>query len=124
MNDFLQDFPGGKAAGRYVDATLPTLPFADASFDLALCSHFLFFYTTQLGDEFPRSAIGEMCRVASEVRVFPLLTLAGMRSLVDPIFREFGASGFIVSIQKVPYEFQRGGNEMMVIRHEIRNPRR
>jgi hypothetical protein len=117
MNDFLQDYPAGRAEGRYVDAALPTLPFADASFDLALSSHFLFLYTSQLGEEFHRSAIREMCRVASEVRVFPLLTLRGMHSpLLDPIARELQDSGFDVSIQRVPYEFQRGGNEMMVIR--------
>jgi hypothetical protein len=36
MNEFLNDFPAGKAEGRYVVAELPTLPFADRSFDLAL----------------------------------------------------------------------------------------
>ena len=42
MRAFLDDYASGKAAGRYIDAALPTLPFADASFDLALCSHLLF----------------------------------------------------------------------------------
>jgi hypothetical protein len=117
MNDFLQDYPAGRTEGRYVDAALPTLPFADASFDLALSSHFLFLYTWHLGEEFHRSAIREMCRVAAEVRIFPLLTLGGTRSpFVDPIAGELAGSDFAVSIQRVPYEFQRGGNEMMVIR--------
>lgn len=42
MRDFLEDFDAGKAQGRYVEAALPALPLADRSFDLALCSHFLF----------------------------------------------------------------------------------
>jgi hypothetical protein len=42
MNDFLRDYPSGLADRRYIDAELPNLPFADASFDLALSSHFLF----------------------------------------------------------------------------------
>lgn len=116
MQDFLEDYDRGKAVGRYVDAELPTLPFANASFDLALCSHFLFLYTAQLDEAFHRSAIREMCRVASEVRIFPLLTLGGQRSpYVECSTEEARHAGFDVSIEDVPYEFQRGGNQMMRI---------
>jgi hypothetical protein len=80
MRAFLDDFATGKSEGRYVEAPLPTLPFAEASFDLGLCSHFLFLYTNQLGEVFHRSAILEMCRVAAEVRIFPLLALGGKES--------------------------------------------
>jgi hypothetical protein len=117
MQDFLEDYSPGKSQGRYVDAELPTLPFADATFDLALCSHFLFLYTTQLGEPFHQSAIREMCRVAAEVRIFPLLALGGALSpYVASTVGEFRGSGFDVSIENVPYEFQRGGNRMMLIR--------
>jgi ubiquinone/menaquinone biosynthesis C-methylase UbiE len=117
MNAFLDDYDAGRESGRYVNAELPTLPFPDRSFDLALSSHFLFLYTTQLGDAFHRQAITEMCRVASEVRIFPLLALGGQPSpLVDVISDEWGRGGFYVSIEPVPYEFQRGGNTMMRIR--------
>lgn len=117
MQDFLEDYSRGKAAGRYVDAALPTLPFADASFDLALCSHFLFLYTAQLGEAFHRSAIRELCRVASEVRVFPLLALGGQRSpYVECSVVEARTAGFDVSIEHVAYEFQRGGHQMMRLR--------
>lgn len=44
MREFLADYDAGKAAGRYVEAELPSLPFPDGAFDLALCSHFLFLY--------------------------------------------------------------------------------
>ena len=40
----------------------------------------LFLYTSQLGEAFHRSAIREMCRVAAEIRIFPLLALGGRRS--------------------------------------------
>jgi hypothetical protein len=117
MNDFLDDYAAGKREGRYVDAELPALPFADASFDLALSSHFLFLYTTQLGEAFHRAAILEMCRVAREVRIFPLLALGTVRSpLVELLAGELGSPRFIVSIEDVDYEFQRGGNQMMRIR--------
>jgi hypothetical protein len=58
-----------------------------------------------------------MCRVAAEVRIFPLLALGGARSpLVDLCAAELHDSGFSVAIETVPYEFQRGGNQMMRIR--------
>jgi hypothetical protein len=117
MRTFLDDFDAGRAAGRYVDAELPSLPFPDLSFDLALCSHFLFLYTSQLGEAFHHAAIGEMCRVAGEVRVFPLLALGAQPSqLADRCAAALGDLGFEVSRQRVPYEFQRGGNEMMRVR--------
>jgi hypothetical protein len=117
MIEFLDDYPGGRAAGRYIDAELPHLPFVDLSFDLALCSHLLFLYTRQLGEAFHRSAIREMCRTAAEVRIFPLLTLGATPSpLVAPLAAESRALGFNVSIEDVPYEFQRGGSQMMRIR--------
>ena len=117
MEAFLDDYGAGKVEGRYVDAELPILPFADTSFDLALCSHFLFLYSGQLGEAFHRSAIREMCRVATDVQIFPLLALGGRRSpYVDQNVDALRASGFDVSIDNVPYEFQRGGNQMLRIR--------
>ncbi len=119
MDAFLADYPAGKADGRYVDAALPVLPFGHESFDLALSSHFLFLYTAQLGDDVHRQAIGEMCRVAREVRIFPLLALGGAPSpLVDVAARELTADGFAVTIEVVPYEFQRGANQMLRIRRD------
>jgi hypothetical protein len=116
MTDFLNDYEDGKADGRYVDASLPALPFDDKAFDLALSSHFLFLYTTQLGGAFHLAALREMCRVATETRIFPLLALDGRRSpYVDHVAAELGASGYTITIERVPYEFQRGGNEMMRI---------
>ena len=102
MNDFLDDYLAGRAHGRYIDAELPDLPFSDLSFDLALCSHFLFLYTTQLGDSFHWRAIREMCRVATEVRIFPLLALGAVPSpLVEPMAAEFGGQGFNVWIEGI-----------------------
>src|SRR5262249_27957790 len=45
METFLADYEQGLRQGRYVDAELPVLPFADGAFDLAVCSHFLFLYS-------------------------------------------------------------------------------
>jgi hypothetical protein len=119
MNEFLADYETGRREGRYVAAELPNLPFGDASFDLALCSHFLFLYTAQLGEPFHRTATRELCRVAGEVRIFPLLALGGTSSpFVEPVADDLSRNGLAVSIEQVPYEFQRGGNRMMRIRSD------
>jgi hypothetical protein len=117
MDRFLADYDAGLAEGRYVDAALPALPFADDSFELALCSHFLLLYSEQFSREFHRDALIELCRVAAEVRVFPLLDLSGERSRhLDTLLAELLAAGFNAKLEKVPYEFQRGGDEMLRIR--------
>jgi len=117
METFLDDYDAGRAEGRYVSGSLPLLPFADDAFDLALCSHLLFLYTTQLGEDFHRSALRELRRVARDVRIFPLLALGGGRSpYVDVVAADARAAGDEAVIEAVPYEFRRGGNEMMRIR--------
>ena len=117
MDQFLADYETGKSQGRYIDAGLPELPFADHSFDLALCSHFLFLYSDQLGEPFHHAAVLELCRVARDVRIFPLLALGGIRSpLLAGATATLREAGCDVTVEPVPYEFQRGGNEMMRIK--------
>lgn len=116
MRDFLRGFPRGKTEGRYVAAALPDLPFADRAFDLAVCSHLLFLYSSQLDRAVHEASADELCRVAREIRIFPLLALDGTRSAhVAPVVARLGAIGRSVSIETVAYEFQRGGNQMMRI---------
>ena len=117
MSKFLQDFPQGKQEGRYLTEELPHLSFNIQQFDLALCSHLLFTYSDQLSFEFHLASVEEMCRVAREVRIFPLLThFSGERSPhLQPVMNELSAQGYKVEIQPVPYEFQRNGNQILKI---------
>jgi hypothetical protein len=92
------------------------LGFATGQFDLAICSHFVFLYQHELSLDFHIEAVKEMCRVAKEVRIFPLLDMAGEKSAyIEPVMRAMRDAGLGVEIEKVDYEFQRGGNEMMRI---------
>ena len=117
MAMFLDHYEQGRATGRYLDAGLPSLPFADGAFDLALCSHFLFLYSQQRDEAFHLQSVRELCRVAREVRVFPLLALGGRPSPHLAAVQEALASdGHRVTVEHVPYEFQRGGNEMLRVR--------
>lgn len=114
METFLADYDVGRKEGRYREASLPNLPFADHTFDLALCSHFLFLYSEQFSAAFHVAAIQELCRVAQEVRIFPLLELGSKPSRhVDGVLAQLRAAGYTAVIQQVPYEFQRGGNQML-----------
>ncbi len=119
MQAFLEDYPAGLLEGRYVNAELPALPFADHAFDLALCSHLLFLYSRQLDAAFHQASLLELYRVAREVRVFPLLELGGARSphLSGQVER-LRAAGFKVSLERVSYEFQRGACEMLRIQRD------
>lgn len=116
MRRFLADFSTGRHAGRYVTTALPALGFRDDAFDLALSSHFLFLYSDQRSITFHLAAIEEMLRVATEARMFPLLDLAGGPSRhLDPVLAEVRRRGHAARIVTVPYEFQRGGDQLLVI---------
>jgi ubiquinone/menaquinone biosynthesis C-methylase UbiE len=114
MQAFLADFNTGLEQGRYVPAELPNLPFFAGTFDLALCSHFLFLYSEHCDAQFHIEALRELCRVAQEVRIFPLLELSGAPSRHLPeVLSALEAGGYIVQIEPVNYEFQKGGNQML-----------
>lgn len=117
MQEFLMDFSWGQAQGRYRTAELPQLPFQDHQFDLALCSHFLFSYSDQFSKEFHLNSILELCRIAQEVRIFPLLKVSGEPSpFLEPIINDLKNQGYFVNIKTVSYEFQKAGNQLLQIR--------
>lgn len=119
MAAFLSDYGLRRRGQPYLAARLPDLPFADQSFDLALCSHLLFLYSEQLDLELHRAALGELVRVAREVRVFPLLDVnAAISPHLNPLVDELSEAGYRPDIQPVRYEFQRGANQMLRIRRE------
>lgn len=116
MEAFLRDFTPHRQHGRYVVSALPHLAFTEGAFDLALCSHFLFLYAQHLAEAFHVAALRELCRVATEVRVFPLLDLNGQASPhLEPALSVLQREGYSATVQRVPYEFLKGANEMLVI---------
>jgi SAM-dependent methyltransferase len=115
MLQFLADFEQGLQENRYIVAELPNLPFEDNTFDLALCSHFLFLYSDHLDLDFHIKAIAEMLRIAPEVRIFPVVDLnANLSVHLESVMQQFPNSELV----KVNYEFQKGGNQMLKIKHE------
>jgi len=58
----------------------------------------------------------ELCRVAREVRIFPILELAPKQSHhFDKICTSLTNQGYQVTIKEIPYEFQKGGNQLIII---------
>lgn len=113
LNKFMKDFPMGKREGRYEAASLPDLPFADNEFNLALCAYFLF-SSHENNLDFHTASIMEMCRVAKEARIFPLLDSSGEPSaIVAPVILMLQQHNYGIEIKQVAYEFQRGGNAML-----------
>jgi len=56
-----------------------------------------------------------LCRVAKEVRVYPLISLDGSRSRhLDAVISVLKNKNIDVSLQPVEYQFQKGANEMLV----------
>ncbi len=112
---FLPDFRSGTASGRYVAGKLPDLPFRSKSFDLVLCSHLLFLYSAEFNLEMHLSCLRELLRVGREVRVFPLMDMAGKSSRhLDRTIRSMQNCAD-VEVVAVPFEFRRGDTDMLRI---------
>ncbi len=111
---FLEDFKNDKQRQRYRGETLPTLSFTDYEFDLALCANFLFDGLQRPEPEFITACIKEMCRVAREVRVYPLLNSEGeIAEEVGPVMMQLQQDDYGVEIREVDYQFQKKSNAML-----------
>lgn len=115
MERFARDYPVGYTQGRYVQGSLPNLPFEDRNFDLVLSSHFLFLYGDQFNYDFHLASVLELFRVCSrEVRIYPVQSAdaqpyEAMPRLLNDL-EHLHISAMIVS---VPFEFQRNSNRQL-----------
>lgn len=116
IQEFLADYDCGKKTNRYIFGELPNLAYQDREFDIALCSHLLFLYSDQLDYDFHFNAVGEMLRIAQEIRIFPLIDLMLKPSPhLEKIIKYYTDKGYKINIEKVQYELQPGGNKMLKI---------
>jgi len=117
MEKFLEDYDLGKKQRRYIEGSLPQLDFADNQFDLALCSHYLFLYSQQVSLQAHIESLQALCRMAKQVRVYPLLALDGQPSPhLSATISALEQSGLSAQLADVSYEFQRGAKQMLVVR--------
>lgn len=115
---FLADYEMQRLYGRYVAASLPRLPFFDATFDLVLCAHLLFIYAQRFDFDWHLAACRELVRVsAGEVRLHPVCGADGKPyPALARLRRELKATGIASSLVGVEYEFFSGANSMLVLK--------
>ncbi|MFX1366165.1 MAG: hypothetical protein ACFFCE_05080 [Promethearchaeota archaeon] len=113
---FIKHFRDNKS-NLYTSEKMPKTTFKNNQFDLIISSHLLFLYDHIFDYTFHKETIKEMLRICSkEIRIFPLVNLYGRRStflqdfLKDPNFKNYKKT-----IERVDYEFIRGGNEFIKI---------
>ena len=72
---------------------------------------------TVLGYDFHIQAITEMLRVCKEIRIFPIVDLDANKSdMITDVINYF-SSRYHVEIRETQYEFQKGDNKLLVIKH-------
>jgi hypothetical protein len=115
VNIFIQDYRLGKKTNRYRFMDLPSLPFKEHEFKLALCSDLVFHSETQeQGNHF--QLVKELCRVAGEVRIFPLMNEKGeISNTIGPILLEMQNFHYGIEVREVAYEKNKGANAMLRI---------
>lgn len=107
---FLSDYSSGKIDGRYQPVHLPHLPFKDFQFELALCPDLLFRDQNALSEKI----IIELCRVAQEVRIFPLLDEPReIATMLGPVMLTLQNKNYGIEIREVPYQLLKGNNAML-----------
>lgn len=115
MELFLSDYKQGKRENRYICHALPDrAPFADDAFDIGLSSHFLLLYPG-LGYDFHIQSITEMLRICKEIRIFPVVDLDARETDLAAEVIAYWKQRSVVELRKAGYEFQKGGDKMLVI---------
>lgn len=135
MNVFLRDFEEGKKKRRYVTASLPSLPFADRSFDLTLCGNLLFLYSdTASGGMMPNSPLDydfhlrsliELARVTrGEVRIYPLTgPHATTHAYVQRAMPELQARGIECELVPVKHQDIKTALHLLSLRPSANQPK-
>lgn len=116
MHLFLNDFRENKEGGRYIHAALPSLDFCDNKFDLALCSHYLFLYSDQVDKNMHINSLIELCRVAREVRIYPIVSMTNneISPHLSPTIDALKELDIETRLINVDYEFQKGATQMLI----------
>jgi len=124
LQRFIADYRANR--DRYIAGSLPTLPFADRSFDLVLSAHLLFVYSPVEEDGFLQSknldlpwhqrAVAELIRVsADELRLYPTVAVNSgpqprRHRYIAPIIAALSEQGCACSY--VPSTYQQISSEL------------
>jgi hypothetical protein len=101
LNKFDVDFKRGQKENRYVQGGFPHLPFKDHQFDLMLSS--FFFFSPESTLESCWHNLMEMLRVATEVRIYPLLLDQSATALLGSLMLKLQMESFGVEVRSVTF---------------------
>lgn len=111
---FLADYELGKQQGRYRALSAPPTPPAEQTFEILLCTDFLF-NSTALSTYSPQDLINELCKLAVEIQVFPIPDAkTAVAAELGPIMLAFQQRNFGVEIRAV--NFPERGNGSATLR--------
>lgn len=115
LSRFVHDYSTPGAEERYVNASLPDLPFDDESFDITLSGHFLFTYSDRFDYGFHLKSALELVRVSRrEVRIYPVVGRDGNKpEFFDDLLFNLGKEGVKSELIPSSFEFQKGGGEIL-----------
>lgn len=114
FQQFFKDYLNGYRQGRYQPLRDGHLPFSNSSFDIAVCSNFLFADVPEQGLSFQLTWIKELARVANDIRIYPLTDQQGhVSELLGPILLQLQQDGFQVVIQEVPFRLVPNSKAML-----------
>ncbi|MBS1776336.1 MAG: SAM-dependent methyltransferase [Bacteroidetes bacterium] len=99
---------------NYQFGKLPSLNFLDKSFDLCLCSNFLFLFEHLFDLEFHLNSIKELLRLGKEIRIFPLYNNNGQLSnYLEPVTAFLSENGHKWTIEPNDYHVYKNGNRFL-----------
>ncbi|NOU67286.1 methyltransferase domain-containing protein [Paenibacillus sp. LMG 31461] len=120
LQRFIEDFSSAEGSIRYHTAALPSLPFESESFDLVMCSHFLFLYEEQFDYAFHVGAVRELlrvCKPGGEVRIYPLMSFRTVEySRLPDLINEFALAGFTVKKREASLPFLPNSHQFLSIK--------
>lgn len=91
-----------------------SLPFADFTFDMSLCPHYLFTQSVVQEVDFHLKVIRELARVGKEVRIFPLIdNLERLSPLLGPVLLGLQQENYGVEVRDVASSTSPKGNAML-----------
>lgn len=123
---FANDFAEGQNSGRYLAAALPSLPFPDKHFDLAVSGNFLFLYSdyeeggmlfnSPFDYTFHLNAVLEFMRVSKEARMYPIKgPHKTVNVFIDALVEDLRKRNFNAKVVPVKYRDVIGAHDMLQV---------
>ena len=115
FNLFIEDYKENRNYYHY--GKLPKLDFESNSFNLCICSNFLFIFDHIFNLEFHIESLKEILRLSKEVRIFPLYNIEGKESdYLSAVIEFLDNNKYSWTIESNDYHVYKNGNRFLKIK--------